>query len=58
MGNNPPAILDLYRTMLEAGFDWKGDDLDDFMTELGLNSVVNVIEFVDWDVVQLDDRKY
>lgn len=58
LGDGPPAMLDLYRTMLDAGFDWKGEDLDDFITELGLNSVVNIIEFVDWDVVQLEDIKY
>lgn len=58
LGNNPPAMMDLYRTMLEAGFNWKSEDMDDFSTELGLNSIVNVIEFVDWDVVQLEDRKY
>lgn len=58
IGNNPPAVTDIYRLMLEAGFDWKSENLADFTLELGLNSVVNVIEFVDWDVVQLEDKKY
>lgn len=57
-GNNPPALFDLYRTMSDAGFDWKCDNLDDFETVVGLNSVTGIIETTDWNIVTLENITY
>ena len=57
-GNNPPALFDLYRTMGDAGFDWNCDNLDDFETEVGLNSVTNIIEITDWSIVALENKTF
>lgn len=57
-GNNPPIIVDLYRLMLEAGFEWKNENLDDFKTELGLNTITELIEIQDWEIIEIENIRY
>lgn len=58
LNDNPPAIIDLYRTMLDAGFKWEDRSLSDFKATLGLNSVSSIVQITDWDVVELDGIRY
>lgn len=58
LDNNQPATVDLYRLMLDAGFDWKSESLRDFTTKVSLNSITGILEFVDWDVVNLDVKMF
>lgn len=58
LDTNPPVTMDLYRAMLEAGFDWEAGSLGNFGIELGMNNVIGASEILDWEIITLEGIKF